>query len=195
MRLYLGSFIPFCNPNTFWGRGVSQGHSEALSSIDGVKRAVQYTVPKDEALTLASLVGHPIDACDRHKRVCYISAEKNKEDSIMEEVLSMKNYFYGYETELHFVSELDPVFENRSMSHRGRIYALGSSGQYREHKHVAYFDLEIGSNPDLTAHIMLVGARVCNLLSQRGRYGAFSVFDLEPSLFIEALGQGTENYL
>ena len=194
-RLYLGGFIPFCTPNTFWGRGVSQGHSEALSRIDGVRRAVQYTVPKDEALTLAGLVGHHIDEHDRHKRVCYIAAEKNKEDLITEEVLSMKNYFYGYETELRFVSENDPVFENRSMSHRGRIYALGSSGEYRENKHVAYFDLEIGSNPDLTAHIMLTGMRVCRLLAERGRYGAFTVFDLEPSLFAEAAGRGIYEYL
>ncbi len=182
MRLYLCRFIPNSYLNTFWGRGVSQGHTEALKSIDGVIDAIEYTVPREDALTLASLVGHTLDDTDRHRRVCYIACEKGKEDSISDEVLSMPDYFSGYKTELHFVDKKDFLYHKSVKSHRGRIYALGSSGKYRENKHSAMLDLEIGSNPEFTAHIALLGAEVCHALALKARYGAFSVFDIPPSI-------------
>ena len=98
MRLYSYSFLPNPSVNTFWGRGVSQGHSEALRRIKGVKRAIQYTVPREDALTLAGLVCHRLSNTERHKRVCYIVAEEGKEDLITDEVLRMDSYFGGYET-------------------------------------------------------------------------------------------------
>lgn len=183
MRLYLSAFLPSGVVNTFWGRGVSQGHSEALRKIDGVKRAVQYTVPREDALTLASLVRHPLDDTDKHRRVCYICAEKEKEDRIRDEILSMENYFSGYETEIHFVDESDPYLDTGSMAHRGRVYALGSSGVYNENKHSLYLNLEIGSNPELTANIMLRGAIACYRLKREGSSGAYTAFDIPPIYF------------
>ena len=91
MRLYANAFIPHASVNTFWGRGVSRGHSEALSRIDGVRRAVQYTVPRDDALTLATLVSHPLSDTDRHRRVCYIVADEGREDYITSRVLTMEH--------------------------------------------------------------------------------------------------------
>ncbi len=194
LRLYLDRFVPNSVVNTFWGRGVSQGHSEALRGIDGVIDAVEYTVPRPDAITLASLVSHPLDDIDRHKRVCYIVAEKGKEDFITNEVLSMQNYFYGYETELHFIDESDFKHHKTVHSHRGRIYALGSSGVFKENKHSAYFDIDISSNPELTAHIMLEGAAACHKLFEKGEFGAFSILDIPPAMLMGG-GRGAASYL
>ena len=195
MRLLLSALLPSASVNTFWGRGISQGHSEAIRRIPGVIKALQYTVPRADALTLASLVCHKLEDADRHKRVCYIAAEKGKEDSVRRQVLSMENYFLGYETEVHFLDESDPLFDTATISHRGRIYALGKSGVYGENKHSAFFDLEIGSNPDLTAHIALVGARVSELLFGEKKYGCYTIFDLPLSILCEALGKNANDYL
>ena len=195
MRLYLSSFLPHSSVNTFWGRGVSQGHSEALRRIDGVKDAVQYTVPKEDALTLASLVSHPLSDTDKHRRVCYIVAEKGKEDYITGEILSMDNYFSGYEVELHFISEAEMRKYHTALSHRGRVYALGTSGKYREVKHSAYLDLDIGSNPDFTASIMLSGLRAAYRLSLEKKNGAYTVFDVPPSYFVSDNCENVNSYL
>lgn len=195
IRLYAASFIPGASVNTFWGRGVSQGHSEAIRRIDGVKRAVQYTVPREDALTLAGLVSHPFSDTDRHKRVCYIVAEKEKEDLITSEILTMENYFSGYETEIRFISDEEFEKYHRSESHRGRVYALGSSGRYKEVKHSLYLDLDIGSNPDLTASIMLAGARAVHRLHRESRMGAYSIFDVEPVYFLPFIRENVNKYL
>ena len=195
MRLYLSAFLPNPSVNTFWGRGVSQGHSEALRRISGVKDAIQYTVPKEDALTLASLVSHPLSNVDRHRRVCYIVAEKGKEDTILDEVIGMENYFAGYEVEVHFISEDEMKKYHGTLSHRGRIYALGMSGQYREVKHSLYLDLDIGSNPDLTASIMLAGARAACNLSLENKNGAYTVLDVPPSYFAPLKSEKVNNYL
>lgn len=195
MRLYLSAFLPNPSVNTFWGRGVSQGHSEAIRRIAGVRDAIQYTVPKEDALTLASLVSHPLSNVDRHRRVCYIVAEKGKEDTILDEVLGMENYFAGYEVEVHFISEDEMRKYHGTLSHRGRVYALGMSGQYREVKHSLYLDLDIGSNPDLTASIMLAGARAARKLSLENKNGAYTVLDVPPSYFAPLKCENVNKYL
>ena len=195
MRLYASAFLPNSCVNTFWGRGVSQGHSEALRRIDGVRKAIQYTVPREDALTLASLLSHPFSDTDRHRRVCYIVAEKGKEDLISSEVLSMKSYFLGYETEIHFITDEEFDKYHTAPSHRGRMYALGSSGRYRETKHSLYLDLEMGSNPDLTASIMLSGARAVHRLHSDGCYGAYTVLDIPARYFLSDKCENANYYL
>ena len=195
MRLYAGAFLPNASINTFWGRGVSQGHSEALRRIDGVRRAIQYTVPREDALTLASLVSHPFTDTERHRRVCYIVADEGKEDCITESILAMDNYFVGYSVEIHFISEDEFMRYHTSQSHRGRIYALGSSGRYRETKHSLYLDLDIGSNPDLTASAMLAGARALMKIKKNGGIGAYTPFDIPPSYFSPQSGENVNIYL
>ena len=195
IRLYSHAFLPNASVNTFWGRGVSQGHGEALRCIPGVKEAIQYTVPREDALTLAGLVAHPLDDVDRHRRVCYIVAKKGMEDEISRRVLSMENYFVGYETEIHFITESEFSRYHGSCSHRGRIYALGSSGRYREIKHGIYFDIDMGSNPDLTASIMLAGARALMKIKRDGRQGAYTPFDIPPSYFAPDKCKNVNEYL
>lgn len=195
IRLYSVAFIPGAVTNTFWGRGVSQGHSEAIRAIKGVKRAVQYTVPREDALSLAGLVRHPLSNTDRHRRVCYIVAEKGKEDFITKEILAMPDYFIGYETEIHFIDSDEFDKYHTSLSHRGRVCTLGSSGRYKETKHSLNLDLDVGSNPDLTASIMLASARAVHKLNGRKHYGAYTVFDVPPSYFLPPNRENANNYL
>lgn len=195
MRLYLSSFLPSASVNTFWGRGVSQGHSEALNRIKGVKKAIQYTVPREDALTLAGLVSHTMPDTDRHRRICYIASEAGCEDYITGEILKMDGYFTGYDVEIHFVSEDELKKYHGAMSHRGRVYSLGKSGRYGEIKHSAYFDLETGSNPDLTASILLSGAYAAHRLSLEKKNGAYTVFDIPPSYFAPLNCENVNKYL
>ena len=195
MRLYLSSFLPSASVNTFWGRGVSQGHSEALNRIKGVKKAIQYTVPREDALTLAGLVSHTMSDTDRHRRICYIASEAGCEDYITGEILKMDGYFTGYDVEIHFVSEDELKKYHGAMSHRGRVYSLGKSGRYGEIKHSAYFDLETGSNPDLTASILLSGAYAAHRLSLEKKNGAYTVFDIPPSYFAPLNCENVNKYL
>ena len=195
IRLYSVAFIPGAVTNTFWGRGVSQGHSEAIRRIDGVKRAVQYTVPREDALTLAGLVRHPLSDTDRHRRVCYVVAEEGSEDYVRREILTMPDYFIGYDTEIHFVDGGEFDRYHTSLSHRGRVCTLGSSGRYGEIKHSLNFDLDVGSNPDLTASIMLASARATHKLNGRKHIGAYTVFDVPPSYFLPLKCENANNYL
>ena len=195
IRLYSTTFIPGAITNTFWGRGVSQGHSEAIRGIDGVKKAAQYTVPREEALTLASLVRHPLSDTDRHRRVCYVVAEKEKEDLISREILTMQSYFIGYETEIHFITDEEFDKYHTSYPHRGRVYTLGTSGRYKENKHSLFLDLDVGSNPDLTASIMLASARATHKLNGKKHFGAYSVFDVPPSYFLPLNCENANYYL
>ena len=195
MRLYAHSFLPNAGVNTFWGRGVSRGHSEALARIDGVRMAVQYTVPCEDALTLATLVSHPFADTERHRRVCYIVADYGREDEIREKVINMEGYFLGYKTEINFITEDEFLRYHTSASHRGRIYALGSSGRYREIKHSLYLDLDMGSNPDLTASIMISGAHAVMKIKKDGRHGAYTLFDVPPSYFAPVKCENVNKYL
>ena len=121
MRLYANAFIPNAGVNTFWGRGVSRGHSEAICRIEGVRRAIQYTVPREDAVTLASLVNHPLSDTDRHRRVCYIVAEEGREEYITSRILTMEHYFLGYETEIHFITDDEFSRYHTMEAHRGRL--------------------------------------------------------------------------
>ena len=195
IRLFSSAFLPHASVNTFWGRGVSQGHSEALKRIAGVRRAIQYTVPREDALTLASLVSHPFTSTERHRRVCYIVAEAGREGEITEAIQNMDGYFLGYETEIHFISDEEFSRYHTALSHRGRVIALGSSGRYREVKHSLFFDLDIGSNPDLTASIMLASARALYKIKEDGGQGAYTPFDVPPSYFSPFNRENANNYL
>ena len=195
IRVYASAFLPHSSVNTFWGRGVSHGHSEALKHIDGVKKAVQYTIPREDALTLASLVNYPLSDTERHRRVCYIVAEKGKEESISEKIVTMPGYFLGYETEIRFISDEEFSKYHNSISHRGRMYALGSGGRYREIKHSLFLDLDIGSNADLTASIMIAGARALNKIKKSGGVGAYTPLDIPPSYFVFENSKNVNNYL
>ncbi len=195
IRLYLAAFVPSATVNTFWGKGVSQGHTEALLGIKGVIRAIEYTEPSTDAITLASLISHPLKDTERHRRICYVVADPADHIRIREEILSMENYFSGYDTEVHFIDEDDFIMYHRTRSHRGRIYANGFSGVYRENKTSAMFDLELSSNPDMTAQVLLSGARAVHYLHNQDRYGAYTVYDIPPNVFLRTMEKKQGSYL
>lgn len=179
-RLYSKSILPGCEVNTFWGKGVSQGHSAAIRRIDGVKRAVQYTIPRTDALILAQS-GKTVKREMRHRRECYVVAESGRECEIEEKIKSMPEYFLGYETDVHFIDEEEFIREHIQMKHKGECIAFGMSGVYREHSTRATLKLELDSNPEFTASVMLAYAFACVGLNKEEKYGAYSVFDIAPS--------------
>ncbi len=191
-RLYLSELLPHSAVNTFWGKGVSQGHSEALRRIKGVKDAVEVTVPANYALSLASLVGHILPEGEKHRRLCYISKDSGDEEYIKEEAFKKREYFNKKSTEFFFVTDDDIEKIKSDRSHRGRIYASGRSGVYFENTHRAYFDIEVASNTELTAYIALRAAIICDSLAKEKKHGAFDILDLPPRLFI---AENANNYL
>ncbi len=189
-RVLFSELIPNSAVNTFWGRGISQGHSEALRRIPGVIDALEVTVPTDEALKSGELSGTELRSEERHLRICYIYSEAGREAEIAEAIPRLDGYFKGYKTEIHFV-KLERLSEmKRDMSHGARLIANGKSTVEKEEKHTLSLTLSTSSNPGLTAHIMLLGARITARLRNEKRYGAFTVLDLSLS---DILGENAEN--
>ena len=179
-RLYFSAFMPYAKVTSLWGEGVSQGHSEAIRKIDGVKYAIEYTVPTDEAR--ASAYSEEVLTAEKmHKRVCYVVCEKSKEYEIAETIRNMRGYFLGYETEIKFISENDFLKNHSKLYHRGEVISSGSLKNGMTE--TAALTLHLDSNPDFTANILLASARAAAKLNKEGKYGAFTVFDIPPKYF------------
>ncbi len=180
-RLYFTAFTGGV-VNSFWGEGVSQGHTQAISSIEGVKYAVQYTVPREDALIRAAN-GESLSDSERHKRVCYVVAKENTPSvraMIERKIVGMENYFAPYETEVIFLDEEQLLSEHSSFYHRGRVICSASTGLNKENSIRCSLDVQIGSNPELTASVMLASARALYRMKKEGRVGAYTLFDLPP---------------
>ena len=185
-RLYFSAFMPYAAVNSFWGAGVSQGHSEALRSIRGVRHAVQYTVPKALARQKA-LRGEKIKPTEAHKRICYVVSEPGAERRIEQNIKEMRGYFFGYDVEVNFISESD-FFENHSeRSHKGEVIASGICAGRTQ---TASLSLSLESNPLFTANILLATARAACRLNAEGACGALNLFDIPPKYFF--LGDPSE---
>ena len=176
IRLYSSAFMPGAAVNTFWGEGISQGHSEALRRIPGVIDAVQVTVPKQEYIDLARK-GKRLSARESHRRKCYIAAERGREAEIEHSVRMIKGYFEGYETEITFTDEEEVTKKKVSMYHRGRVVSAANGDELD-------LELSISSNPRFTANIMLSSVRAAVLLNSSGECGARTFFDIPPKVFL-----------
>ena len=170
---------------TFWGKGVSQGHSEAIRRIDGVKMAVQYTIPNEEALeSVYRGCCDGLSVYDRHKRVCYVVAENDcNKNQIEETIKNMPNYFKGYETEVYFVDEEEFITSHRSMSHGGRVIWAGNTGN-----HFANIEMRLNaqSNPDFTASVLVAYAKCAHRLYKNGERGAKTILDIPMTALFDA---------
>ena len=184
-RLYAASFMPYATVNTFWGKGVSQGHSDAVRRIQGVKKAVQYTVPQNDAMSLAR-AGIRLSAKEAHKRVCYVVAEEEDKERIKNEIISMPDYFLGYDTEVNFITEEKFDREHRFMSHHGEVVSVGMSGIYENNIQSANLTLDLDSNPEFTAYVLVAAARAAVRLNREGKCGAYTFFDIPPKYFFSA---------
>ena len=182
-RLYAESIIVQGSTYTFWGKGVSQGHSDAIRRIPGVKNAIQYTVPVDEAVDQVRSGSEPkLTTRDKHTRECYVVAQEGANKAEIENAIkTMPNYFDEYNTTVHFISEEELKRDHSKMPHGGFVIRTGETGE-EGNKHVIEYSLKLDSNPEFTASVLIAYARAAYRLNQKGENGARSVFDIAPAL-------------
>jgi len=182
-RVYSEAVLPSGQDYTFWGRGISQGHSDAIRRIDGVVDARQYTVPVPEAIGAVRSGSTPeLTTGEKHKRECYVVAEEGADLARIErEIKTMPNYFADYDTSVTFIS-LDELRTNhKGMPHGGSVIRNGKTGFNSENNHTIEFSLKLDSNPEFTASVLVAYARALTRLSARGIYGCKTVLDIAPS--------------
>ena len=185
-RLYANAALPQGSDYTFWGRGISQGHSDAIRRIEGVVDARQYTVPVEDALNRVRSGENPsLTTREKHLRECYVVAEEGADLArIEEEIVTMPNYFDEYDTTVTFIS-LDELMANHSgMPHGGSVIRSGSTGHNNEFSNTIEFSLALNSNPYFTGSILTACARAAYRLNQNGDFGCKTIFDIPPVLLM-----------
>ena len=182
-RLLAGAGLPEGRDYTFWGKGVSQGHSDAIRRVQGVKDARQYTVPVDSALASVRAGENPeLTTRQKHTRDCYVVAEEGADlKRIEEEIVNMPNYFADYDTTVHFISEEELQRDHSGIPHGGFVIRSGHTGWDSEHSHVIEYSLKLDSNPEFTASVITAYARAAYRLSREGQTGCRTVFDIAPA--------------
>lgn len=182
-RLYAESILPEGSHYTFWGKGVSQGHSDALRRVKGVQNAIQYTVPVEAAMEAARSGEQPLlTTRQKHTRLCYVVAKPDADkEAIEKEIKAMPNYFDEYDTTVNFISEEELRQNHSKMPHGGFVIRSGKTNN-GEHNHVIEYSLKLDSNPEFTASILAAYARAAYRLSKQGESGAKTVFDIAPAL-------------
>ena len=182
-RLYASAVLPDGKDYTFWGKGVSQGHSDAIRRIDGVKDAKQYTVPIDAALEAVRSGTNPeLTTRQKHLRECFVVAEDGADTARIEkEIKTMPNYFADYDTIVHFISEEELRRDHSGIPHGGFVIRTGKTGVNKENNHIIEYSLKLDSNPEFTASVLVAYARAVNKLYSRSDYGCKTVFDIAPA--------------
>ena len=180
-RAYSNAILPGGKDYTFWGRGVSQGHSDAIRRIKGVKNAKQYTVPIEKALEAVRSGSNPeLTTRQKHLRECYVVLEEGADAAEVErEIKTMPNYFADYDTTVNFISEDELIKNHGGLAHGGFVIRTGQTND--NHKHVIEFNLKLDSNPEFTANVLVAYARAANRLSAEGKRGCMTVLDIPPS--------------
>ncbi|MBQ1930942.1 MAG: diaminopimelate dehydrogenase [Lachnospiraceae bacterium] len=181
-RLYANAVLPDGQDYTFWGKGVSQGHSDAIRRIPGVKNAKQYTVPVDEALASVRAGENPqLTTRQKHTRDCYVVLEEGADAARIEETIkTMPNYFADYDTTVHFISEEELARDHSGIPHGGFVLRCGQTGWNGEHKHIIEYSLKLDSNPEFTSSVITAYARAAYRLAQEGQTGCKTVYDIAP---------------
>ncbi len=182
-RLYADCILPQGQDYTFWGKGVSQGHSDAVRRIAGVKDARQYTVPVPQALEAVRSGSNPeLTTRQKHTRECFVVAEEGADTArIEQEIKTMPNYFADYDTVVHFISEEEMARDHSGLPHGGCVIRTGRTGVNAEHGHVIEYSLKLESNPEFTGSVIAAFARAAYRMNQEGMCGAKTVFDIAPS--------------
>lgn len=182
-RMYANAILPEGKDYTFWGRGVSQGHSDAVRRIAGVKDARQYTIPVESALAAVRAGENPeLSTRQKHTRECFVVAEEGADKArIEEEIKTMPNYFADYDTTVHFISEEELKRDHSGIPHGGLVLRSGSTGWEQENRHLIEYSLKLDSNPEFTASVIIAYARAAYRLSQEGAAGCKTVFDIAPA--------------
>ncbi len=182
MRAYAGAALPCGNTYTFWGKGVSQGHSDAIRRIEGVQDAKQYTIPISEALAAVRAGEDPVlTTRQKHKRECYVVAKEGADKAKIERtIVEMPNYFADYDTTVHFISQEELNRDHAGLPHGGCVIRSGKTGANGENRHVVEYALQLGSNAEFTASVLVAYARAAYRLNQEGAYGCKTALDIPP---------------
>lgn len=190
-RLYANAILPEGKDYTFWGKGVSQGHSDAIRRVEGVKDGKQYTIPVESALKEVRSGSNPeLTTRQKHIRECFVVAEEGTDKSKIEETIkNMPNYFADYDTTVHFISEEELKRDHSGIPHGGFVFRTGATGFEKEHKHVIEYSLKLDSNPEFTASVILAFARAVNRLYKEGQKGCKTVFDVAPAYLSPKSGE------
>ena len=184
-RLYGEAILPVGETYTFWGKGLSQGHSDAVRRVDGVKSGVQYTIPSESAMARVRNGEQPtLSTREKHTRECYIVlADGADADKVRNTIVTMPDYFADYDTKVHFINQSTFEREHQKMPHGGFVIRSGVSGMNNEQNNqVLEFSLKLGSNPEFTASVLVAYARAAYKMNLVGETGAKTVLDVAPSL-------------
>ena len=196
-RLYANCILPEGKDYTFWGKGVSQGHSDAVRRIEGVKDARQYTIPVPEALEAVRNGENPeLTTRQKHTRECFVVAKEGADLArIEEEIKTMPNYFSDYDTTVHFITEEEMKRDHSGLPHGGCVIRTGKTGFSKEHGHVIEYNLKLESNPEFTGSVIAAYARAAYRMNREGMSGCKTVFDIAPAYLSSMSGEEIRAHL
>lgn len=182
-RLYANAILPNGNDYTFWGKGVSQGHSDAIRRIEGVKDAKQYTIPVESALEAVRGGENPVlTTRQKHTRECFVVLEEGADSARIEnEIKTMPNYFADYDTTVHFISEEELIRDHSGIPHGGFVIRTGKTGWDNEFDNVIEYSLKLDSNPAFTSSVLVACARAAFRMNSEGQIGCKTLFDIPPA--------------
>ena len=190
-RLYANAILRDGSDYTFWGKGVSQGHSDAIRRIAGVKDAKQYTIPVESALEAVRNGENPaLTTRQKHTRECFVVLEEGADAAkVEEEIKTMPNYFADYDTTVHFISEEELKANHSGIPHGGFVLRSGVTGWNKENKHIIEYSLKLDSNPEFTSSVLIAYARAAHRLANEGASGCKTVFDIAPAYLVNKTGE------
>ncbi len=191
-RLYANAILPNGNDYTFWGKGVSQGHSDAIRRVEGVADAKQYTIPVETALDAVRAGENPeLSTRQKHTRECFVVLKDGADpEKVERDIVTMPNYFEDYDTTVHFISQEELDRDHSGIPHGGFVFRTGSTGINDQNKHVIEYSLKLDSNPEFTTSVLMAYARAVYRLHNEGKSGCITVFDVAPKYLV----QMTEDY-
>ena len=196
-RLYANAILPDGNDYTFWGKGVSQGHSDAIRRVEGVKDGKQYTIPVEAALEAVRNGENPeLTTRQKHTRECFVVLEEGADAAkVEEEIKTMPNYFSDYDTTVHFISEEELKANHSGIPHGGFVLRSGKTGWNGENNHLIEYSLKLDSNPEFTASVLIAYARAAYRLASEGQSGCKTVFDIAPAYLSAKSGEELRKHM
>ena len=196
-RLYANAILPDGNDYTFWGKGVSQGHSDAIRRVEGVKDGKQYTIPVEAALKAVRNGENPeLTTRQKHTRECFVVLEEGADAAkVEEEIKTMPNYFSDYDTTVHFISEEELKANHSGIPHGGFVLRSGKTGWDGENKHLIEYSLKLDSNPEFTSSVLIAYARAAYRLASEGQSGCKTVIDIAPAYLSAKSGEELRKHM
>ena len=196
-RVYANAILPDGKDYTFWGKGVSQGHSDAIRRVEGVKDGKQYTIPVEAALEAVRSGENPeLTTRQKHTRECFVVLEEGADAAkVEEEIKTMPNYFSDYDTTVHFISEEELKANHSGIPHGGFVLRSGKTGWNGENKHLIEYSLKLDSNPEFTSSVLIAYARAAYRLASEGQIGCKTVFDIAPAYLSAKSGEELRKHM